>query len=100
MALRFVFVFPGQCSVNCIQLSLFALLVKGQHGGLFFEIPHPVGVPELDIGLHDVVDGRVVAIEVLGDFSDGCTVLPVLVKNVNPLIVQNELLRVPRFGPI
>lgn len=58
---------------------------------LLFVVAVPVGVPVFQEGRDDVVDARVVPLEVLRDLPDGDAVVHMLEYDLDSFLVRNEL---------
>ena len=82
-------------SADDICLPGGCILVELEERGLLLEVAHAVRVAVLEVGLHNVEDGRVVALQVLRYLADRDVVHLVLVDYVDALLVRDELLCQP-----
>lgn len=67
------------------------LTAQSEERLLLFEVSQPVGVSVVEEGVHDIVESGVVPVHDGRQFVDGYSVVHVLVNDVDPLSVRDEL---------
>ena len=75
------------------------LVFELQQRCLLLEVPHPVRVTVLKIGLNDVENCGVVSLQIFRYFAYGSTMNFVFVQNVDAWFVRDEFLREPLILP-
>ena len=76
-------------------LSLLRLVLELEEGGLLLEVAHPIGMTILEVSLHNIENGRVVALQVLRYFADRYTVNFMLINDAYPLSMRYEFFLQP-----
>lgn len=81
-----------ECLPDDFDLPRQALLPEREERHLLSVVAHPIRVAIHQIGIQNVVDGRVVAVHDLGDAADRLAVDFILVDDINPLLVGEKQL--------